>query len=104
MQTLGGIQIVTTAVNVPGPVAVAMLRGKGAAVVKVEPLDGDPLSRWAPRWYSELCAGVEVVRLDLKSPEGHTRMHEWLAAADLLVTSSRPEPPERLGLSWSGPP
>jgi crotonobetainyl-CoA:carnitine CoA-transferase CaiB-like acyl-CoA transferase len=101
MQTLGGIRIVTTAVNVPGPVAVAMLRVKGAAVVKVEPLAGDPLSWWAPKWYSELCAGVEVVRLDLKSPEGRTRMHEWLAAADLLVTSSRLESLERLGLSWS---
>ena len=90
MQTLGGIRIVTTAVNVPGPVAVAMLREKGAAVVKVEPPDGDPLSRWAPRWYSDLSAGVEVLRLDLKSPAGQERLHALLAAADLLITSSRP--------------
>jgi alpha-methylacyl-CoA racemase len=101
MQTLGGIRIVTTAVNVPGPVAVSMLREKGAAVVKVEPLDGDPLSRWAPRWYSELCAEVEVLRLDLKSPEGQARLHGLLASADLLVTSSRPASLQRLGLSWS---
>jgi crotonobetainyl-CoA:carnitine CoA-transferase CaiB-like acyl-CoA transferase len=101
MQTLGGIRIVTTAVNVPGPVAVAMLREKGAAVVKVEPLESDPLSRWAPRWYSELCAGVEVLRLDLKSPQGQERLHGLLAAADLLVTSSRPGSLHRLGLSWS---
>jgi alpha-methylacyl-CoA racemase len=101
MQTLGGIRIVTTAVNVPGPVAVAMLREKGAAVVKVEPPDGDPLSRWAPVWYSELCAGVEVLRLDLKSPQGQERLHGLLAAADLLVTASRPASLLRLGLSWS---
>jgi len=66
VQPLDGIRIVTTAVNVPGPVAVAMLRDKGAAVVKVEPPDGDPLSRWAPLWYSELCAGAEVLALDLR--------------------------------------
>lgn len=101
MHTLGGIRIVTTAVNVPGPVAVALLREKGAAVVKVEPLDGDPLSRMAPHWYAELCAGIEVLRLDLKSPEGQERLHGLLAAADLLVTSSRPGSLQRLGLSWS---
>ena len=50
MNTLDGIRIVSTAVNVPGPVAVAMLRDRGAAVVKVEPPAGDPLSAWAPRW------------------------------------------------------
>jgi alpha-methylacyl-CoA racemase len=101
MQPLDGIRIVTTAVNVPGPVAVAILREKGATVVKVEPPDGDPLSRWAPQWYSELCDRVEVMRLDLKSPDGRARLHELLAAADLFVTSSRPGSLQRLGLSWS---
>jgi len=101
MQTLGGIRIVTTAANVPGPVAVAMLREQGAEVVKIEPLDGDPLSRWAPGWYTELCEGVEVLRLDLKSPGGQAHIQTLLAAADLLVTSSRPESLQRLGLRWS---
>ena len=60
MQTLGGIRIVTTAVNVPGPVAVAMLREKGAAVVKVEPLESDPLSPGSDR--SRLAAGFGAER------------------------------------------
>ena len=101
MQPLDGIRIVTTAVNVPGPVAVAMLRDKGAAVVKVEPPDGDPLSRWAPQWYSELCAGAEVLAIDLKTPDARNRLEESLAAADLFVTSSRPASLGRLGLAWS---
>jgi crotonobetainyl-CoA:carnitine CoA-transferase CaiB-like acyl-CoA transferase len=100
MRTLEGIRIVTTAVNVPGPVAVAMLRDKGATVVKVEPPGGDPLSRWAPRWYSELCAGIDVLRLDLKSADGRGRFDALLASADLLVTSSRPGSLQRLGLAW----
>jgi crotonobetainyl-CoA:carnitine CoA-transferase CaiB-like acyl-CoA transferase len=101
MNMLDGIRIVSTAVNVPGPVAAAMLRDKGAAIVKVEPPEGDPLSRWAPGWYSELCAGVDVVRLDLKSPDGREGLDAWLASADLLVTSSRPGSLQRLGLAWT---
>jgi alpha-methylacyl-CoA racemase len=101
MKTLDGIRTVTTAVNVPGPVAAAMLRDKGAAVVKVEPPEGDSLLQWAPGWYSELCAGVEVLRLDLKSPDGRERLDALLASADLLVTSSRPASLQRLGLAWS---
>ena len=101
MNTLDGIRIVSTAVNVPGPVAVAMLRDRGAAVVKVEPPAGDPLSAWAARWYAELSEGIEVVRLDLKSPDGRERLDTLLAAADLLVTASRTASLQRLGLAWS---
>lgn len=101
MNPLDGVRIVSTAVNVPGPVAVAMLRDRGAAVVKVEPPAGDPLSAWAARWYAELSEGIEVVRLDLKSPDGRERLGTLLAAADLLVTASRTASLQRLGLAWS---
>jgi alpha-methylacyl-CoA racemase len=99
--TLTGIHIVSTAVNVPGPVAVAVLRDLGATVVKVEPPAGDPLAGVAPAWYGELCAGMEVLRVDLKSSEGRERADDLLARTDVLVTASRPESLRRLGLSWS---
>jgi alpha-methylacyl-CoA racemase len=101
MSTLEGIRIVTTAVNVPGPVAAAMLRDKGATILKVEPPAGDPLAEWAPGWYAELCAGIDVVRLDLKSPASRNDLDESLASADLLLTASRPGSLQRLGLGWS---
>ena len=97
-RTLDGLRIVSTAVNVPGPVAVRMLCDMGASVVKVEPPAGDPLSS-AAAWYASLCAGMDVVRLDLKSPEGRGSIHDLLADADVLVTSSRPASLDRLGLS-----
>jgi crotonobetainyl-CoA:carnitine CoA-transferase CaiB-like acyl-CoA transferase len=92
------MRVVTTAVNVPGPVAAARLRDLGAAVTKVEPPSGDPLLLAAPEWYERLVAGMEVVRLDLKaeSPEG------LLARADVLLTSQRTAALERLGLAWAG--
>jgi alpha-methylacyl-CoA racemase len=98
--TLTGIRIVSTAVNVPGPVAARMLRDMGATVVKVEPPGGDPLSRAAPEWYAGLCGGMEVLRLDLKSSEGRGRLDDLLARADVFITASRPASLQRLGMSW----
>jgi crotonobetainyl-CoA:carnitine CoA-transferase CaiB-like acyl-CoA transferase len=98
-QTLRGIHVVSTAVNVPGPVAVGSLRDLGATVVKIEPPGGDPLSSLAPAWYASLCGGIEVMRLDLKSDDGRGAADDLLTRADLLVTSSRPSSLQRLGLS-----
>ena len=99
--TLSGIRIVSTAVNVPGPVAAATMRDMGARVTKIEPPFGDPLAAAAPPWYAQLCAGVEVRPLDLKSPDGRARLHGLLAEADLLLTATRPASLDRLGLAWS---
>lgn len=97
---LQGIRVVSTAVNVPGPVAVARLVALGAEAVKVEPPAGDPLEAASPDWYAELSAGQRVVRLDLKDSADRDRLGELLAGADVLVTSSRTGALERLGLGW----
>jgi alpha-methylacyl-CoA racemase len=98
---LRGFRVVTIAQNVPGPVAAAMLRDRGAAVVKVEPPSGDPLASANPSWYADLHRGVDVHRVDLKSEPGRARLEDWLGGADLLVTSSRPGAVARLGLGWA---
>lgn len=93
---LAGIRVVNLGINVPGAVAGARLRGLGADVTKLEPPGGDPLAVAAPDWYASLVEGMAVRVVDLKS----RLPHEELAAADLLVTSSRPAALERLGLGW----
>ena len=97
---LTGIRVVSTAFNIPGPVAAAMLRDMGTAVVKVEPPSGDPLLLAAPAWYAALVSDVEVLRIDLKTDEGRRAFEALLATADLLLTASRPDSLQRLGLSW----
>ncbi len=97
---LHGFGVVSLAANVPGPVACARLRALGARVVKVEPPAGDPLEAYSAEWYRKLAAGQEVLRLDLKDPAGRGALDGLLAAADLLVTSSRLSALERLGLGW----
>lgn len=100
MSLLNGLHILSTAINVPGPVAAKTLVDMGATVVKVEPPFGDPLAAGAPTWYRELHAGVEIHTVDLKSDAGHVRLHAWLERTDLLITATRPASLNRLGLSW----
>src|SRR3954468_15994364 len=71
---LTGIRVVSTALNLPGPVACARLHGMGAMVEKVEPPEGDPLERYCPDWYRRLHAGMTRHALDLKSRDGRRAM------------------------------
>ncbi|MDJ0318816.1 MULTISPECIES: CoA transferase [Arthrobacter] len=95
---LAGIVIVTVAINLPGPLAASRLAELGARVIKVEPLQGDPLRSVAPGWYDELVAGQEVISLDLKDPSSRSSFEELLAQADVLLTSMRPSALNRLNL------
>jgi alpha-methylacyl-CoA racemase len=67
-------------------------------VAKVEPPAGDPLLAICPGWYERLHAGVDVRRIDLKTPAGLETLHALLGGADLFVTAQRPAALERLGL------
>ena len=97
---LEGMRVTTLATNLPGPVAAARLCQLGARVVKVESPGGDPLSGLHAGWYGTLSAGQQVMRLDLKQPDGRNRLHELLLESDLLLTSSRLAALMRLGLEW----
>jgi alpha-methylacyl-CoA racemase len=96
---LTGIRIVTTALNLPGPVACARLRDLGASVTKIEPPGGDPFEHFCAPWYRRLHENVEVVCLDLKTDAGRDAMSMRLKDVDLLVTAQRASALERLGLS-----
>lgn len=95
---LEGLRVVSLAVNLPGPLAAARLAALGADVTKVEPPEGDPLERYAPRWYAELATGQRVLRLDLRERPGADALEELLQRSDLLLTSMRPSAAARLGL------
>jgi alpha-methylacyl-CoA racemase len=97
---LAGTRVLSLALNLPGPLAAAQFRRFGAAVVKVERPAGDPLAHAQPDWYRTLHTGQEVHRLNLKEAADRTRLDDWLAQADLLVTASRPAALARLGLAW----
>lgn len=97
MKWLDGLAVVTMALNLPGPVACARLRDLGARVTKVEPPAGDPFGVSCPAWYARLHGGMDVRRIDLKSPSGADELHALLGHADLFVTAQRPSALARLG-------
>jgi crotonobetainyl-CoA:carnitine CoA-transferase CaiB-like acyl-CoA transferase len=100
MQPLQGINVVTTAFNMPGPAAAWQIHGFGATLVKVEPPGGDPLKRNCLELYRELTAGQQIVELNLKDAGDRATMERFLAEADVLLTSTLPASLERLGLDW----
>ncbi|MCK4503478.1 MAG: CoA transferase, partial [Desulfuromonadales bacterium] len=87
---LQGIKIVNLAVNLPGPAAAQRLSGMGAAVIKVEPLSGDPMERYNAQWYRDMAVGHEIVRINLKEPQGKDELFRLLVKADLLLAATRP--------------
>jgi len=95
---LTGIRVVSTALNLPGPVACARLHGMGATVEKVEPPERDPLEQYARDWYRRLHAGMTLHRLDLKTEDARGTMHALLDQADVLITAQRPAALARIGL------
>ncbi|MFI1917396.1 CoA transferase [Nocardia sp. NPDC020380] len=99
LRPLAGIEVVSLAVNLPGPLAAARLAELGATVTKVEPPTGDPLAAAAPDWYTRLVAGQQVVTLDVKQQADRGKLDELLESADLLITSMRPTALARLGLA-----
>jgi alpha-methylacyl-CoA racemase len=101
VKPLQGIRIVTLALNLPGPLAVAGIQQLGAAVVKIEPPEGDPLAQVKPTWYRTLHEGQTILCLNLKDPADRAKFEENLAPADLLVTATRPAALGRLGLTWT---
>jgi len=100
MHPLESVRILSTAINLPGPLAVSRLRQLGAAVTKVEPPDGDPLNLAKPDWYLELHEGVEIVRLNLKKSQARAELDQRLERADLFISATRPAGLQRLGLAW----
>ena len=100
MKPLESLRVLTLAINLPGPLAVAQLHKMGAAIVKVEPPSGDPLEHARPDWYEQLHEGQQVVRLNLKEATDRARLGLLLEDTDLLITATRPLGLQRLGLAW----
>jgi alpha-methylacyl-CoA racemase len=97
---LKDMQVVSLALNLPGPLAAARLHDLGATVIKIEPPAGDPLATWCPSWYEALNAKQQVLTLDLKQPASRQQMDKLLSQTDLLLTSMRPSALQRLDMSW----
>ncbi|MBW4047991.1 MAG: CoA transferase [Proteobacteria bacterium] len=95
---LAGARVLSVALNLPGPMALARLRAFGAEVHKIEPPAGDPMRSMCAPLYRAMHQGVVVHALDLKSASGQAGLQALLRPSDLLITSFRPAALARLGM------
>jgi crotonobetainyl-CoA:carnitine CoA-transferase CaiB-like acyl-CoA transferase len=98
---LANLRVLSLAINLPGPLAVAQLCRLGATVTKIEPPEGDPLARASRAWYEALHAGLAIVSLNLREEAARSQLDAHMGQADLLVTASRRAALERLRLGWT---
>lgn len=102
---LSGIKVVDLTSVIMGPFATAQLGVLGADVIKVEPLDGEPVRHIAPMKSVAMGAGYlnanrnkRSLAIDLKSEEGRAALLRVIESADVFVTNMRRNALERLGL------
>jgi crotonobetainyl-CoA:carnitine CoA-transferase CaiB-like acyl-CoA transferase len=103
---LDGLRVIDLTTVLMGPYATRILGDLGADVIRIETAVGDELRNVGPRrspgmgWFTlNLQRNKRSVVLDLKSPEGRSRMDELLATADIFVTNLRTRAIDAMGLS-----
>jgi hypothetical protein len=82
-----------------GPLAASLLGAVGARVVKVESRRRPDGARGGDAgFYDLLNAGKASVALDFDDPDDRSRLRRLVAAADIVVESTRPRALEQLGI------
>ncbi|MGO4889790.1 CaiB/BaiF CoA transferase family protein [Anaerobacillus sp. MEB173] len=103
---LDGIRVVDFSQYLPGPYASMRLADRGAEVVKVESLNGDPARVMADQKdgtgliFLANNRNKKSVALNLKEDEGRQIALDLVANADVIIESFRPGVMARLGLSY----
>jgi crotonobetainyl-CoA:carnitine CoA-transferase CaiB-like acyl-CoA transferase len=98
---LAGVTVLEFAGYYAAPYGPALLADLGADVIKVEPIDGEPL-----RWLLDGGGAVKItqgkrdIAIELKTPEGQEILRKLLARADILMHNYRPGAPNRLNLDF----
>ena len=90
-----GIRVLDLTRVIAGPVATRYLGALGAEVLRLDAPDRPELTLHA---YDGL-PGKRSALLDFGTADGHARLHELLAGADVLVHGYRPHALDRFGLS-----
>jgi crotonobetainyl-CoA:carnitine CoA-transferase CaiB-like acyl-CoA transferase len=96
---LAGITIIELGTFFAAPFGATLLAEQGARVIKVEPLDGDPIRNVVP--FPELAGikvlhGKESVALDIGSPSGRARLEHLVKGADVVLQGYRAGVADRL--------
>jgi crotonobetainyl-CoA:carnitine CoA-transferase CaiB-like acyl-CoA transferase len=97
---LEGIKVIEVSTWVAAPMCGVMLAEFGADVIRVEPLNGDPVRGLVPKgastgsgfnwWWEMWNRSKRGMALDLGMPEGRDIVHRLAAQSDVFLTNLRP--------------
>lgn len=98
---LGDVTLLELGTFFAAPFGGTILRELGARVIKVEPLDGEPMRNILP--FPELggakcMQGKESIALDLSTDEGRAIVHQLAERSDLVLQSFRAGKAEKQGV------
>lgn len=103
---LSGVTVLEAGRRIQAPLAAHVLQLLGARVIRIEPVDGDPLRGMPPMAgdcsarFLALNKGKEVVHADLKSPAGRETVLEVARGADAFLHNWAPGKAARFGLDF----
>ncbi|MGE0308024.1 MAG: CoA transferase, partial [Acidimicrobiia bacterium] len=95
---LEGVTVIELGVLFAAPFGATLLTDLGARVIKIEPIEGDPIRTMMP--FPEVAGvkvlqGKESIAVDLTSEEGLAIVHELVRGADIVLQSFRAGAAER---------
>jgi crotonobetainyl-CoA:carnitine CoA-transferase CaiB-like acyl-CoA transferase len=98
---LAGVTVLELGTFYAAPYGATLLTDLGARVIKIEPLEGDPMRHIQPFPESgamKVLQGKESVALDLAAPEAREILARIVPTADLVLCSFRAGVADRLGV------
>ncbi|MDX3911540.1 MAG: CoA transferase [Sphingobium sp.] len=102
--TLSGLRVLELGHFVAAPFCTRLLGDLGADVIKVEPLQGDPVRQWGAQvdgrslWWSIHGRNKRSIALDLKKPDARDIILALVAQCDVVVENFRPGQLARMSL------
>ena len=104
---LTGIRVLDATHYAVGPWACALLGEMGAEIIKLEPPEGDYLSRQPPPWkngitavYISMNLNKRLTTVDLRDEMTREAVHQLVLKSDVIIENHRPGFMERRGLGY----
>ena len=104
---LSGIRVIDITHHISGPTCTMLLGDYGAEVLKIEPLDGEPLREGnvvntggQRSSFLAVNRNKQSLTINLANEEGRRIVHEMVKASDVFVENFRPGVTERLKMDY----
>ncbi len=97
-----GLHVLDLGAFLAGPMGPMLLGDLGAAVIKVEPVTGDPVRGWRDEFYIACNRSKRGIALDITQPEGTEVLRRLVEWADVVHHNVRSKASARLGIDEAG--